>query len=292
MKNWLYLFLFILLFSCTKSENEIEIITSYSSTNFINHEGIDREYVLHIPDSYSENTPLPLVINFHGFGQTIENYMEKVDMRPLANTESFILVYPQGSLLGNAPHWNSCPPIENNKSLVDDFGFIEKMINQIASEYNVDQERIYAIGYSNGGMMAYGLAHHKSELIAGIGSVSGVMLGCFGTTSHPIPVIHLHGTLDFVLPYTGGNFFLSVQAVLDYWIEFNNTEVNPTVSIDSESDIPIEHYVYGSGDNGVSVEHYKYILGNHGWFSAKYKGKSTAELLWDFLSQYDIEGLR
>ena len=292
MKNWFLLFVFILPFSCIKSKNEIEISTSYSPTNFINHEGIDREYIIHIPDTYNENSPLPLVINFHGFGQSIENYMEIVDMRPLANIEDFILVYPQGSLLNNVSHWNSCPPIENNKSSVDDFGFIEKMISQIKSEYNVDQERIYAIGYSNGGMMAYGLAHYKSELIAGIGSVSGVMLDCFGTTTHPMPVIHLHGTLDFVLPYTGSDFFLSVQAVLDYWVEFNNTEIKPIVSFESESDIPIEHYFYGSGDNGVSVEHYKYISGKHGWFSAKYKGKSTAELLWDFLSQYNIEGFR
>ena len=292
MKNYPILFLCILLLSCNTSEKEIEISTSYSSKNFINHEGIDREYFLHIPHSYTENTPLPLVINFHGFGQTIENYIKKVDMRPLADTEGFILIYPQGSLLGNTSHWNSCPPIENNKSLVDDFGFIEKMITQIISKYNVDRERIYAIGYSNGGMMAYGLAHYKSELIAGIASVSGVMLDCFGTTNHPMPIIHLHGTLDFVLPYTGSNFILSVQDVLDYWIEFNNTEVNPIVSIDSESDISIEHYAYGSGDNGVSVEHYKYISGNHVWFSSKYKGKSTAELLWDFLSLYDIEGIR
>ena len=83
-----------------------------------------------------------------------------------------------------------------------------------------------------------------------------------------------------------------MQAVLDYWVEFNNTEIKPVVSFESESDIPIEHYFYGSGDNGVSVEHYKYISGKHGWFSAKYKGKSTAELLWDFLSQYNIEGFR
>ena len=70
MKNWFLLFVFILPFSCIKSKNEIEISTSYSPTNFINHEGIDREYIIHIPDSYNENSPLPLVINFHGFGQT------------------------------------------------------------------------------------------------------------------------------------------------------------------------------------------------------------------------------
>jgi len=54
----------------------------------------------------------------------------------------------------------------------------------------------------------------------------------------------------------------------------------------------IEHYVYDQGDNGVSVEHYKYIGGKHIWFTTPYRGKTTSELIWDFLSRYDINGLR
>ena len=46
-------------------------------------------------------------------------------------------------------------------------------VNDISSKYNVDIERVYAVGYSNGGMMAYGLANYKSDLIAAVGSVSG-----------------------------------------------------------------------------------------------------------------------
>ncbi|MDG0973170.1 MAG: hypothetical protein P8O07_03345, partial [Crocinitomicaceae bacterium] len=66
--------------------------------------------------------------------------------------------------------------------------------------------RIYAVGYSNGGMMAYGLANYRSDLIAAVASVSGVMLDCTRPTSHPMPIVHLHGTSDGVLPYNGGNF--------------------------------------------------------------------------------------
>jgi polyhydroxybutyrate depolymerase len=149
-------------------------------------------------------------------------------------------------------------------------------------------ERIYTAGYSNGGMMAYGLANYKSDLIAAVASVSGVMLDCTGPTSHPMPVIHLHGTSDGVLPYNGSSDYNSAQSTLDHWINFNNTVFTPTETSDNN----IEHYVYDQGDSSVSVEHYKYIGGDHVWFSATFQGQNTSELVWNFVSRYDINGLR
>jgi polyhydroxybutyrate depolymerase len=149
-------------------------------------------------------------------------------------------------------------------------------------------ERIYAAGYSNGGMMSYGLANYKSDLIAAVASVSGVMLDCTGPTNHPMPVVHLHGTSDGVLPYNGNNDWNSAQSTLDHWINFNNTVLTPSIASDNN----IEHYVYDQGDSSVSVEHYKFIGGDHVWFSATYQGQSTSELVWNFVSRYDINGLR
>ena len=141
-------------------------------------------------------------------------------------------------------------------------------------------------------MMAYGLANYKSERIAAVASVSGTMLDCIGNPQHPIPVLHLHGTADSVIPYNGDNYYAAAQNVLDHWIDFNNTRTIPVVSSESTSGIPIERYVYDQGDNAVSVEHYKYIGGEHVWFSSTFQGQSTAELIWSFLSKYDINGLR
>ena len=191
------------------------------------------------------------------------------------------------------PHWNPCPIDGDNKSSADDLGFVEAMVNEISSQYNLDMERIYAAGYSNGGMMAYGLANYKSNLIAAVASVSGSMLDCLGNTSHPMPVVHLHGTNDGVIAYDeSSNDYNSVQSTLDYWTNFNNTVSTPTINSDNTSGMTIEHFVYDQGDNSVSVEHYKYIGGDHVWFSETYQGQNASKLVWNFMSRYDINGLR
>lgn len=285
----------IILSGCSVEDNKVDQKEScYANTDpqFIMHDGENREYILFIPASYDGTTPAPLVLNFHGFGGSASAYMEEADVRPQAESNSFILVYPQGSCLDGSPHWNPCPPGGDNKSEVDDFGFIEAVINEVSAAYNVDPERVYALGYSNGGMMAYGLAHFKSELIAAVASISGTMLDCIGPPSHPMPVVHLHGTNDGVLPYNGGDAFTSTQDILDYWIEFNHTITDPTLSTATHEGTTIEHYVYDQGDNSVSVEHYKYIDGGHVWFDATFQGQTTAELVWNFVSRYDLNGLR
>ena len=280
--------LLIILSGCKKDNNNSESCYSNNNAQTIIHDGINREYVLYIPNSYDGTSAVPLMLNFHGFGGSASDYMNYADMRSVAESDTFILVYPQGSCSDGSSHWNPCPVGGDNKSTADDIGFVESMINEISSQYNVDMERIYAAGYSNGGMMAYGLANYKSDLIAAVASVSGVMLDCTGPTSHPMPVVHLHGTSDGVLPYNGSSDYNSAQSTLDHWINFNNTVLTPTVTSDNN----IEHYAYDQGDSSVSVEHYKYIGGDHVWFSATFQGQNTSELVWNFVSRYDINGLR
>ena len=283
----------ILLNGCAKTnyeENLDQAIGTFSRS--IEVDGETREYLIYIPNSYDTIKSVPLLLNFHGFGGSANEFMNDADMRSLAASYSFILVYPQGSSLDGFSHWNACPIGGDNKSDADDFGFVEAIINKVSSQYNIDVERIYSAGYSNGGIMAYGLANYRSDLIAAVASVSGAMLDCIGSTSHPMPVVHLHGTSDGVLPYNGSNDWNSVQSTLDHWINFNNTTTNPTVSTFNSEGTTIEHYVYGQGDRSVSVEHYKYIGGDHVWFSAAFQGRNTSELVWDFVSQFDINGRR
>jgi len=283
----------ILLNGCSKINQEENVEQSEGTLlRNIEVEGETREYLIHIPNSYDTTKSVPIVMNFHGFSQSVSDYIIEADMRSLAESDTFILIYPQGSYLNGYSQWNACPIGGDNKSDVDDFGFVEDLIEEISSQYNVDMDRIYAVGYSNGGMLAYGLANYKSDLIAAVASVSGAMLDCIGNTSHPMPVLHLHGTDDYVLPYNGDKGFNSVQNTLDHWIDFNNTTTNPIISTEDSGGMVIEHYVYDQGDNSVSVEHYKYIGGKHVWDIGTFQGQNTSELVWNFVSRYDINGKR
>ncbi len=294
MKNiFLTLILVSLIVSCSKDENSLNE-NCYENTNpqIIIHNDQTREYVLYIPESYDGNSAVPVIINFHGFGGNATDFMNETNMRALADKEGFIMIYPQGSCLNGSSHWNPSLPGGDNKSTADDYGFIDVLINEIAANYNINQKRIYACGYSNGGMFAYGLAQNKSNLIAAIGSVSGAMIETTPNPTRPIPLINIHGTNDDVLPYEGSNDYSSIESTLNYWINFNETERSPTIDRNASNGLTIEKYTYGNGKNNVSIEHYKVINGEHVWFNINYEGANTGKLIWDFVSRYDIDGLR
>ena len=281
--------------SCKDDEADIVVdptVNTSLSTKTITHDSKTRSYVIYVPESYDGASAVPLMLNFHGFSGDAIEYMQYADMRTLAESDTFILVYPQGSELGGSSHWNPSLPGGDNKSDADDLGFIEALINKISSDYSIDAKRVYSCGYSNGGMMAYGLANYKSELIAAVGCVSGAMIDLDGTTSHPMPVIHMHGTSDGVIPYTGGTYYNSAESVIAHWVDFSNTIETPTENSETSGGITIEHSLYDQGDNDVSVELYKYVNGGHVWFTNTYQGNTTAELIWNFMSKYDTDGLR
>jgi len=284
----------IILFGCDKNNepNSEPIIDTGQSIQTLVHDDVTREYILYIPATYGGTSEVPLLFNFHGFAGDMSNYMNNADMRSLSDTENFILVYPQGTLLQGSSHWNPSLPHPDNKSDADDLGFIEALINELSSNYMIDSERVYACGYSNGAMMSYGLAFHKSELIAAVGSVSGVMLDTDIIPSHQMPVISIHGTSDGVLPYNGSSDFNSIETTLNFWIDFNNATTTPILNSTNDNGTTIEHYQYNQGDNDVSVEHYKIIGGNHIWFNINYQESNTSNLIWDFVSRYDLNGLR
>ena len=282
-------------FSCSKEKEQIEKIESCANNpnaQIITHDGLTREYIIYVPSSYDGNTAFPLVFNFHGFGGLATDYISYANMRPQADNNNFILVYPQGSCLNGSSHWNASLLGPCNKSDTDDFGFIEALINLLNTTYNIDTERIYACGYSNGGMFAYALACYKNNLIAGACSVSGCMLDTDCSPTHPTAILSIHGTSDDVIPYNGNPDYNSVNTALNYWTSFNNTDGSPVVNNYNDNGTTIEHHVFANGDSSVTVEHYKIIGGGHDWFNLNYQGNNTGDLIWNHLSQYDIYGKR
>ena len=258
------------------------------------HGGETRESLLYVPDSYNPSAGAPLMLGFHGFGLDAQSQLELADMRSLADRDGILLAYPQGTLLDGFPHWNALPNSPENKSAVDDLGFVGELISQIESDYPINRERIYVSGFSNGGMMAYALACYEEALVAAVGVVSGQLLDNGETCSpeSPIGVIILHGTDDRVIPYEGASGQLSAQEAVDFWVEHNEANTSPGIDAFIDGGMTIERYVYAQGINGVAVEHYRYLEGQHVWFNQRVEGANASELIWDFVSDYSISGIR
>ena len=260
------------------------------------HDDLNRSYITYVPNTYDGTEQFPVLMNFHGFSGDAGYHLTETNMHYAAHSNKYLLVYPQGALLEGEPHWNPCLPSADNKSDIDDLGFVEALLDQVSSDYLVDRNKVYAVGYSNGGMMSYGLAMHKSDLITAFGSVSGTMLDCGEQPNHPMPVIIMHGTNDFTIPYDGSSDTVSIETTVEYWNSFNNTNTSPDVTSASDvgekgSSVEIERYQYSEGDSGSSVELYKIIGGGHDWFDLRFDGQRTGQILLNFFSQYDLNTL-
>ncbi len=279
------------------------VLAQQTLTSTLTHDGLQREYILYVPPSYTGNTPVPLVFNFHGYTSNATEQMWYGDFRGLADTAGFLVVHPEGTLLNGATHFNVGGWTIGSE--VDDVGFTEAMIDSLSAQYNIDADRIYATGMSNGGFMSFLLACQLSDKIAAIASVTGSMTpetfnACNPT--HPTPVLQIHGTNDGTVPYTGAIWTQPIADVVSYWQNFNNCAPSPNLTALPNSNpndgSTVEHFVYSGGNNQVNVEHFKIIGGSHTWPGA-FAGVpainydiDASEEVWKFFSRYDINGLR
>jgi len=267
----------------------------------ISHDGIQRDYILYIPELYDGSTAVPLVLNFHGYGSNAAQQMFYGDFRDIADTEGFLLVHPEGTTFIGDQFWNvGFPGLSSN---IDDVGFTEALIDELATLYAIDLDRVYATGMSNGGFMSFLLACQLSEKIAAVASVTGSMTqdtfdDC--NAQHPTPVLQIHGTDDGVVLYNGNNLSIPIADVISYWVDFNNCETTPTTTtlpdVDVSDGSTIEHSVYEDGDNGITTEHMKVIGGGHTWPGSVINTAGTNQdidasmEIWLFFSRFDING--
>jgi len=265
------------------------------STQSLVYDGETRSYVIYIPAIYDGSEAYPLMLNFHANGDTAQNHFAYADMTDLADTHGFILVYPQGLPLGDDySHWNFDPAGGDNKSTVDDFGFVDALLDNLSTNHQIDRDRVYATGFSNGAVFAFGLACYQSDNIAAIAPVSGSMSPAQQEScnpQHPMPVMSINGTQDYVFLYQGGDYF-SMDALTEYWTSYNQTQTTQPTETVTFNGLIIEKFSHTQGNNGSKVDHYKVNGGSHEWFNIDFNGQSTEDLIWNFVSGFDINGAR
>ena len=169
--------------------------------------GGDRPVVVHVPAIYSCDTPAPLVISLHGYtgsGQTQEAYLR---VAVESERRGFLYLSPDGTTDAyNNRFWNATDACCNLVgSTVDDSAYLSGLITEMTNTYNVDPRRVFVIGHSNGGFMAYRLACEHGDLIAAIAPIAAGSWSdrtkCPAAT--PVSVLHIHGTSDAVINYSG-----------------------------------------------------------------------------------------
>ena len=294
--NKILILFFLIIISCNNEKNTYDKtpLENINSTKLL-HDGLLREYVLHVPQLYDGETPLPLVLNFHGFGDSATSHSLLTGMIPVANENNFIIAFPQGALLNGSPHWNSNLESPENKSTVDDFGFVESLVSDVSSNYNIDQTKIYATGFSNGGFLVYSLACYNSDLFAAFAGVSTTIMeeaivNC--SPAHKTPIIHFHGLLDQDVPINGGPGLSSMSSMVNFWKEFNELNLAPESKIiTSNNYIRIENLSYKNNQNSTLIEIYTLDGGGHEWFNLDIENKNTSEIIWEFFSKHNLNNL-
>tara|TARA_B110000285_G_C15083926_1_gene595085 strand:+ start:302 stop:1489 length:1188 start_codon:yes stop_codon:yes gene_type:complete len=288
----------------------ISYLNTYGQTQEIRSmvfNGNNREYIIYIPSNYDGSESVPLMFNFHGGNGLASDFMNYTnDMRPIADTAGFIAVYPQAATdpTDGSYSWLHKAPTSHN-----DIFFIEAIIDALSSEFSIDNDRVYACGYSEGGIFSYELACRLNNKIAAISSVSGSMLVDafrdsyynlgFCSPVHPTAILLIPGTADSS-PHSTYNgyqpYYMSAEEITTYWSNYNTTDINPTITqlpnTDPSDGSTVEHRVWENGDNCTRVEELKVIGGGHDWpgTSGNMDIDATTEI-WNFVSLFDINGL-
>ena len=265
---------------------EIEIVSG----------GNERSFRVNLPND--TNDPVPLMIILHGLGETSAAWY---GVASYTTNQGFATVRPEsGTFLsnsgtGNVKLWNAIL----DTARFDDVLFISDVIDYMLTNYDfIDHDRIYVLGSSNGGYMAYRLACDLAYRITSFTSVIGNMfldddgLDCIDQ-DRDIPILHIHGTEDPINSYyPGGNGvdilddqYLTIIESIEFWSNYHQYD---EMEIDTVlSDVSIR-YTYSSDSAISNFEHIKVVGGGHIYFYGNSYGFSSSQEAIDHSLQYKL----
>lgn len=270
----------------------------------LRHDGLDRFALIHVPATHA--SPAPLVMALHGGGGSAAYQADDSSYGLISKSEQagFVVVFPNGTTQrsnGMFATWNAgrcCAQARDQN--VDDTGFLRAVVEDVRSRIAIDSRRVYAIGMSNGAMMAYRLACEASDVFRGIMAVSGTDNTRECRPSQPVPVLHIHARDDDRMLFEGGagaKFrrdelvadFTSVSDTIDRWVRFDRATVTARRTL-SVPGAWCERHDAGSG--GAPVQLCVTESGGHSWPGGN-KSRATEapsqairanDVMWDFFS--------
>lgn len=193
-----------------------------TSVQTIEVDGETREFRVFRPEKLPEAAPLVVVM--HGWGFTAEQIEADYGWNEVAAKQRFVVAYPEGVGQSFNAAGECCGPAADRD--IDDLGFITAMVERLQQSLPIDDKRIYAAGFSNGGVLAYALAC-RTPMFAAIATVAATQVD---TCDDPRPtsVIHVHGLADQLVRYDGGPAVVpgarAVPSVMRDWLRINDCD--------------------------------------------------------------------
>jgi len=256
---------------CTKSLPSSVTIGETSNVTLTSND-IERSYLINIPQSYTNETSVPLILSFHGGTKNATNQLE-LDLftEPKFNALNAIVVYPQG--INDV--WQGVPGVTTNDTL-----FVSDILDSLNQDYCIDTTRVFATGKSDGAGFTNVLACDSvlSTKIAAFAPVSGA----FYQTTMPcepdstniqcvpgrekIPFLEFHGGNDTTIDYFGGERKDACLPAIPYFIQSWATRNGMSTTYSSSlTALDTVVYTYGSGaDTGMVTHVFDTNIG-HDW---------------------------
>lgn len=185
-----------------------------------------RGYRAYTPSSYSSSTPAPVVVLFHGLGDTYTNFHQvalAVGWQAVADAQGVIVVAPDHNNATRASflHFNGST-FDMTATIAEFDAVLDLVYYGLGADYNVETDEIYALGFSEGAVFTDLVAWQRSELVRAAAPYAGGGTGKSFPITRDIPVYHICGTLD--------SGFSGVQTAYNEWVGAGHDTNNAWVS--------------------------------------------------------------
>ncbi len=223
--------------------------------------GVERRYLLHVPPGYDGATPAPLIVAFHGLSMPADMLSPYTSLAQRGDAAGYVIAIPYGT--GDPVRWNARGAADG----ADDVRFVRDLLTELRSTLCIDDGRVYAAGFSNGGGMAQRMACTMPDVFAAIGIVAGTYVAC----TAPVPLIAFHGNADPIVPYEGAaippnlgtGVFPPVRRAVSEWAKALGCDGLPLISRVAE-DVELATYPRCLAGDGEALL-YTVLGGGHSW---------------------------